>query len=183
MNFKSRVLIVEGLTSWLPDLSLSIYNLTQLQHPAHLGINNRKTTKKFQYLWIYSRPGQFIQDRGDVRPGFKQLCKWFHLPALDYTFILRSAVWARKRHARRVVWGWMKGWEGGRGGGMIFRALWLDSSRWRVLGAGPRWKEGSRWLHGLSKGTGNHAHGFCCHFHNVFSQRAVGYIRVIKRTF
>lgn len=146
-------------------------------------------TKKFKYLWIYSRPGQFIQDRGDFQPGFKQLCKLFHLPALVYPFMLRSAVWARKRHARRVVvWGWMKGLEGlgrrGWGGEwMIFRALWLDSSRWRVLGAGPRWKEGSRWLHGLSKGTGSHAHGFCSHFLNVFSQRAVGYIRVIKRMF
>ena len=58
----------------------------------------------------------------------------------------------RKWHARRVV---VRGWMDGVGG--AFPALWLDSTRWRVLGAGPDGRSARG--DDRAEGAGGHAHG------------------------
>lgn len=113
---------------------------------------------KLKYLWNDIRPIQCIQIVGDPQSRCVQALIQSVLRMVPSTSSAFScALQSEPGRSTRIVLLYWDGWQVGKGGG--FPALWLDSSRWRVLRAGPRWKEGWRWLHGLLEGTWGHAHG------------------------
>lgn len=131
--------------------------LTQRQHPAHLGVTKRHRNDKLTRQCL--RPGHFILAGAAECRLSTSRCPSLVRDSSAHEFIHRllhpNLHVAEVTRASCCCTG-RDGWLEEGGGGEAFPASWLDSTRWRVLGAGldGRSARGD----GRAKRAGGHTH-------------------------